>query len=137
MDVIQDPNGNWSNRNFRTSPVEEIRELSEGGLEIITRRSVYRFEQATLKPLVFLDEALLVELYMTVDNYQFCNGYFYDSEKQPHQLTYDIYGGMFQDSVLTRRADALMGQLCLSVFPTWYPCDVLRCTVSMTIPTVC
>ena len=50
VDVIQDPDGRWINRNFKTSPLEELRELEAGGLEIVTMRSVYRFEPGELTP---------------------------------------------------------------------------------------
>ena len=117
VDVIQDPCGRWINHNFKTSPLEEIRELDDGGLELITMRSVYRFEPAEMVPPVYQDAANLIELYMTVDNYQFCNGYFYDDNKEPHQLSYYVHAGMFQDSVLVRREDALMGDYVCRYFP--------------------
>lgn len=117
VEVVQDPSGKWINRNFKTSELKEIRELENGGLEMITENSVYSFEPAELKPPVYLDEANLVELYMTVVNVQFCNGFIYDENKVPHQLTHDVHGGMFQDSVLIRRVDDSMGEYVCRYFP--------------------
>lgn len=117
VDLVQDSSGKWINRNFRTSPVEEIRELEDGRLEIITENSVYRFEPAELQPPVYLDEAEVIELYLDNNNAQFCNGYYYDQDKQPHQLTYDVHGGMFQDSVLIRKAEDPMGEYVCRYFP--------------------
>lgn len=86
VDVVQDPFGKWINRNFRTSPLEKIREQDDGSLEVVTQRSVYRFEPAQMIPPVYLDEADVIEMYLNNDNAQFCNGFYYDAEKYPHQL---------------------------------------------------
>lgn len=117
VDVVQDSSGRLINRNFRTSPLEEIRELEDGGLKIITENSVYTFEPADLKPPVYQDETDLIELYMTDVNVQFCNGFIYDEIKVPHQLTHDVHCGMFQDSVLIRKKDDLMGEYVCRYFP--------------------
>lgn len=105
IDVIQDPNGNWINRNFKTSPLEEIRELDDGGLEIVTRRSVYRFVPAEIKPPIYQDDAELIELYLCDENSQFAAGYYYDGEKQPHTLIGSVHLGTFQDSVMVCLAE--------------------------------
>lgn len=105
IDIIQDPDGNWINRNFHTSPVEEIRDLENGGLEIVTMRSVYRFEPAEIKPPVYQDDAELIELYLCDTNSQFAAGYYYDAEKQPHPLIGSVHLGTFQDSVMVCLAE--------------------------------
>ena len=117
VDVVQDPFGKWINRNFRTSPVDEIREQDDGSLEIVTKRSIYRFELEEMIPPVYLDEADVIEMYLNNDNAQFCNGFYYDYEKYPHQLGYVVHVGMFQDSVLIRREDSLMGEFVCRYFP--------------------
>ena len=88
VDVVQDPEGRWINRNFRTSPLEEVRETENGGLEIVTMRSVYRFEPADIKSPVYQDDAELIELYLCDTNSQFAAGYYYDEEKQPQTLVW-------------------------------------------------
>ena len=105
VDVVQDPNGNPINRNFKTSPLEELRELNDGGLEIVTMRSVYRFEPAELKPPVYQDDTDLIELYLCDTNSQFGAGYYYDEEKQPHPLYGSVHLGTFQDSVMVCLAE--------------------------------
>lgn len=100
VDVVQDPEGRWINRNFKTSPLEELRELDDGSLEIVTMRSVYRFEPAEIKPPVYQDDADLIELYLCDTNSQFAAGFYYDEEKQPHPLIGSIHLGTFQDSVM-------------------------------------
>ena len=100
VDVVQDPAGRWINRNFKTSPLEELRELEAGGLEIVTMRSVYRFEPGELTPPVYQDAADLIELYLCDENWQFAAGFYYDSEKQPHPLVGSVHLGTFQDSVM-------------------------------------
>lgn len=100
IDVVQDPNGNYINRNFKTSPLEDIRELDDGVLEIVTMRSVYRFESAEIKPPIYQDDAELIELYLCDENSQFAAGYYYDDEKQPHTLIGSVHLGTFQDSVM-------------------------------------
>ena len=100
VDVIQNPAGRWINRNFKTSPLEELRELEDGGLEIVTMRSVYRFEPGELTPPVYQDAADLIELYLCDENWQFAAGFYYDSEKQPHPLVGSVHLGTFQDSVM-------------------------------------
>ena len=83
VDVVQDPTGRWINRNFKTSPQEELRELADGGLEIVTARSIYRFAPGELTPPVYQDAADLIELYLCDENWQFATGFYYDSEKSP------------------------------------------------------
>lgn len=112
IDIIQDPDGNWINRNFHTSPMEEIRELENGGLEIITMRSVYRFEPAEPRAPVYQDDAELIELYLCDQNYQFAAGYYYDADKQPHQLKDSVHLGTFQDSVLISQSDNFSNCVC-------------------------
>lgn len=112
IDIIQDPDGNWTNRNFRTSPVKEVRELEDGGLEIITMRSVYRFEPAEPKAPIYQDDAELIELYLCDQNYQFAAGFYYDADKQPHQLKDSVHLGNFQDSVLIFESDNFSNCVC-------------------------
>lgn len=100
VDVVQDSKGHWINRNFKTSPLEELRELADGGLEIVTARSIYRFAPGELTPLVYQDAADLIELYLCDENWQFATGFYYDSEKKPHPLVGDLHLGTFQDSVM-------------------------------------
>ena len=112
IDIIQDPDGNWINRNFHTSPVEKICETENGGLEIITMRSVYRFELAEPKAPVYQDDAELIELYLCDQNYQFAAGYYYDADKQPHPLTDSVHLGTFHDSVLIFQSDNFANCVC-------------------------
>ena len=77
VDVVQDPTGQWINRNFKTSPLEELRELEGGGLEIVTARSTYRFAPGELTPPVYQDTADLIELYLCDENWLFAAGVFY------------------------------------------------------------
>lgn len=100
IDVVQDPSGEWINRNFKTSPLREVKEMEDGGLKIVTMNSVYVFEPAELKAPVYQDEADLIELYLCDTNSQFAAGFFYDENKQPHPLVAFYHSGMMQDSVL-------------------------------------
>lgn len=100
VDVVQDPAGQWINRNFKTSPLEELRELADGGLEIVTARSIYRFAPGELTPPVYQDAVNLIELYLCAENWLFATGFYYDSEKKPHPLVGDLHLGTFQDSVM-------------------------------------
>lgn len=111
VDIIQEPDGNWINRNFHTSPVEEVREIEDGGLEITTMRSVYRFEPAEPKAPVYQDDAELIELYLCEQNYQFAAGFYYDANKQPHQLKDSVHLGI-QDSVLIFQSDNFSNCVC-------------------------
>lgn len=105
VDVVQDPEGKWINRNFRTSELKEIRELENGGLEMITENSVYTFEPAEINPPVYQDDADLIELYLCDTNSQFAAGFYYDEEKQPHRLYGSVHLGTFQDSVMVCLAE--------------------------------
>lgn len=112
IDIIQDPDGNWINRNFYTSPVEKICETEDGGLEITTVRSVYRFEPAEPKAPVYQDDAELIELYLCDQNYQFSAGFYYDADKQPHQLRDTVHMGSVRDSVLIFQSDNFSNCVC-------------------------
>lgn len=112
VDIIQDPDGNCINRNFHTSPVEQICETEDGGLEITTVRSVYRFEPAEPKTPVYQDDAELIELYLCDQNYQFSAGFYYDADKHPHQLRESVHLGTFQDSVLIFQSDNVSNCVC-------------------------
>ena len=112
IDIVQDPAGIWINRNFKTSPLREIKEKEDGGLEIVTMNSVYIFAPAALKEPVYQDEANIIELYLCDSNSQFAAGFFYDENKHTHPLVAYYHSGMVVDSVLIDLKDAPGKTVC-------------------------
>ncbi len=114
MDFVQKENGDWVKRHLHTSTVREVEE-NEFGLIIYTSYSIYTFKKAVLKEAVYQDAANLIELYMSMeDDFYFGKGFYYDKNKQPHELKKWVHLGMFQDSVLIypKTSDPSMGTVC-------------------------
>lgn len=104
MTFSQDEHGMPINRTLRTSPVTKILE-TDGRLEIHTQNSIYVFREAKMSEPCYLDEANLIELFLSDEGYQFCAGFYYDEMKNPHKLHEYVHVGMFQDSVLIHFGD--------------------------------
>lgn len=99
MKFVQDRDGRWICRYLRTSPVSEILE-KENVIEVHTQNSIYVFESVELVPPVYQDTSNLIELYLSDEGHRFCKGFYYDEDKQPHELVCWIHVGMFVDSCL-------------------------------------
>lgn len=96
----RDARGSHINRNIHTSLVNYVEE-TESGLKIHTENSIYILEETDLEQETLLDAANLIELYLSLDdNYYFCKGYYYDSEKKAHELYTNIHLGFIVDSCL-------------------------------------
>ena len=107
MEFIQDREGNWINLRLRTSLVDDIQE-KDGVVEIRTQNSIYVLEPAELREPEYLDEAEVIELYLSTDaQFKFCTGFYYNAEKEPLELVCHAHAGTFQDSCL----------ICLKSFP--------------------
>ena len=111
MTFIQDGAGNWINRSLRTSLVSKIAETKRG-LEIHTMNSIYVFEEAELREPKFLDAADTIELYLNDEENRFCKGFYYDTDKTPHELECVIHLGTFQDSCILCLDGNLMQSVC-------------------------
>jgi len=71
------------------------------------------FEPTTLKEPVFQDEAELIELYLSTGSHDmFCTGYYYDADKNPHELVNHMHVGTFQDSCLIMQKDRIGATVC-------------------------
>ena len=102
LDFVQDEAGMWINRSIHTSAVESI-QGTDGGLNIYTRNSVYRFVKAEMKKNPVCGEANILELYMSSEErFDFAKGFYCDSEGVANELFPHIHVGMFTDSVLLR-----------------------------------
>lgn len=115
MHFVENKNGQPINRDIHTSVVLDVKETDNGGLKIYTRNSVYILEKAVLKEITYQDAAELVELYLSLEeNYHFAKGFYYDDDKKPHELEYEIHLGMFTDTVLigTHEDTQLTRYLC-------------------------
>lgn len=116
MHFAENGNGQPINRDIHTSVVLDVKETDNNGLKIYTRNSVYIMEKATLKEIKTVqDAAELVELYLSLEeNYHFAKGFYYDKDKKPHELVYEVHLGMFTDTVLigTREETRLSRYLC-------------------------
>ena len=114
MKFIQTEDGLWCKRGLHTSTVWEVKE-TENGVKLITSNSIYVFEKAELNEVTYQDEANLIELYMSLeDDDYFGKGFYYDTEKKPHELREHVHVGMFQDSVLIHfiKEENLQGCAC-------------------------
>lgn len=93
MTFVQKSDGTWIRRPLHVGGVSRIFE-TESVLEIYTNTAVYVFEAAFLREPTFLDEASVLELYMSFNEVScFGKGYFYDALKNPHELyKYELCG---------------------------------------------
>lgn len=100
MTFIRDANGQPVQRKLHTSVVNFVEETARG-LKIHTQNSIYVMEEAEVTEIVPLDEANLIELYLslTEDNH-FATGFYYDADRKVHELVEYVHVGMFTDSVL-------------------------------------
>lgn len=106
MLFVQGPDGEWINRMLLTSSVSNVEEKNEE-IYIFTRNSIYVFMKAELRKPQFLDEANLIELYLSIEeNGYFAKGFYYDDNKEPHELCSTLHVGMVMDSVLISRLDS-------------------------------
>lgn len=114
MTFVQTERGLWCKRRLHTSIVLQVEE-TEKGVKIHTYNSIYVFEKAKLRKVPYQDTADLIELYLSLeDNDYFGKGFYYDANKQPHELREYVHVGMFQDSVLVGFVpeDELRGYVC-------------------------
>lgn len=96
----RDSKGNYINRNIHTSLVNHVVE-TENGLKIHTENSIYILEKTVLGHKELLDVANLIELYLSLDdNFYFCKGFYYDPEKNAHELYTSVHVGFMVDSCL-------------------------------------
>lgn len=105
-------------RSLHTSTVWSVEE-TENGVKLMTSNSIYVFEKAEIKEIPKLEEANLIELYMSLeDDYCFGAGFYYDAEKNAHELREYVHLGMFQDSVLIHIVkDELLMDCACRYFP--------------------
>lgn len=121
MDFVRDERGHWIQRRLITSEVVDVINLDDR-LAIQTKNSIYLFEKAELPTVVYLDEANLIELYLSQEEeYMFAKGIYYDCNKNPHELSQLVHSGMFQDSVLLELPEKspVKGYAC-RYFPLWH-----------------
>ena len=102
---IQDANGNFVNKNLRTSLISEIVEADDGGIEVITANSIYVFEPATLMEPEFREATNLIELWLGSGDHRFDKGVHYDADGNPHILQLSIHLGAVRDSFLICHMD--------------------------------
>ena len=96
----RDPKGKHIHRNIHTSLVNYVEE-TEFGLNIHTENSTYVLEKTVLEQEIVLDAADLIELYLSMDdNYYFCKGFYYNSEKKAYELYTYIHVSFTVDSCL-------------------------------------
>lgn len=119
MEFIQDREGNWTNLRLHTTPVSDIQEKN-GIVEIYTMNSIYILEPAVLREPEYLDEADVIELYLSTNaQFRFCTGFVYDADKKPHELECSAHAGTFQDSCLIRMKTFPYDTVC-RYFPSRY-----------------
>ena len=114
MKFVQTEDGLWCKRRLHTSIVLKVEE-TKNGVNIHTYNSIYVFEKAILKEIPYQDSANLIELYLSLeDNDYFGKGFYYDADKQTHELVEIVHVGMFQDCVLVcfMPEDELHGCVC-------------------------
>ena len=115
LDFVYDKNNVPINRHLRTSPLTEL-QISETGLRIHTRNSVYVLERVDPPEMTYQDTADLIELYLNNEEYNFAAGYYYDAEKKPHKLDRSIHVGTVVDSCLI----CFDGGIVCRYFPSMY-----------------
>lgn len=110
MTFIRDAEGQPIQRKLHTGVVCFV-EKTERGLKIHTQNSIYVMEEAEVTELMPLDEANLIELYLSLDDdCHFAAGFYYDADRKAHELVEYMHVGMFTDSVLIGTyEDALYG----------------------------
>ena len=100
MQFVRNELGQPVHRSLHTSIVWNVKETGNG-VKLITSNSIYVFEEAEVKEIPKLDEANVIELYMSLeDDYFFGAGFYYDEDKNAYELKEHVHLGMFQDSVL-------------------------------------
>lgn len=100
MHFIQDENGNWIRRDLHTSIVYQINETVDG-IEVHTHNSIYYLQKTVLEEPEYREEAELIELYLSLDdNCNFCKGFYYDCNKEKHELFPYIHVGLVVDTAL-------------------------------------
>ena len=100
MTFIREADGQPVQRKLHTSVVHFVEE-TERSLKIHTQNLICVMEEAEVIEIVPLDEANLIEMYLSMeeDNY-FAAGYYYDTDRKAHELVEYVHVGMFTDSVL-------------------------------------
>lgn len=111
LHFAQDAEGRWTNNRLRTSLVTEVRE-QEGRVEVVTANSIYVLEPAELPEPEPRDAANLIEMWLNNQRSQFCKGYYYDAEKQRHELVSDMHLGTTTDSCLISLKEDLSVIVC-------------------------
>ncbi len=101
----------WTRRDLHTSPVSSVEER-DGKLGLHTHNSIYVFEEAVLPEPQYLDMANVLELYLDDYGFHFFKGFYYDDEKQPHELDCSINLGLFEDTCLIYQVDGKKDFLC-------------------------
>lgn len=100
MQFIQSPDGDWIFKQLGTSVFLGAIETA-GCLEVYTENSIYLLEPVPAPDPGYLNEAGLIELFLSADtNSKFCRGVYYDDAGTPHDLVCSVHLGMFQDSCL-------------------------------------
>lgn len=108
MTFVQKEDGMPVQRKLHTSVVDFVEE-TERSLKIHTKNSIYVMEEARIIEIEPLDEANLIELYLSLmeDNH-FAAGFYYDANRKPHELVEYVHVGMFTDSVLIGTYEEVM-----------------------------
>jgi len=119
MQFVQSNDGKWMNYNITTSPVLDIQD-EDNRIQLYTENSLYIFEPAEIVPPEYLDEAEVIELYLTNDShYKFCTGFYYDGDKKPSELVCHVHAGTLQDSCLITLKES-PGVITCRYFPFRY-----------------
>lgn len=96
----QDADGNFIERNLRTSLISEIIKKNDGQIEVITANSIYVFKPAMPKEPEYREATNLIEIWLGTGDYRFDKGVHYDADGNPHILQLSIHIGTFDDSFL-------------------------------------
>lgn len=104
MEFVLDGCGHWIYKRLRTSPVIDVTHNGKY-IEVKTINSIYVLEPAVLPPHEYQDAADLIELYLSDEGNRFVKGFYYDTDKVPHDLEAFVHESLVVDSCLVHFSD--------------------------------
>lgn len=112
IDLIRGPAGKHIHGIIEIKSLEEIRELENGYLEIVTTKCVYCFEPVVAAKALYPEEGAMIELYLCNDHIQFDSGLYVDGHGRPHVLEAVLNLGHGHHHVAVMRKDRPFATVC-------------------------
>ena len=112
IDLLQGPDGKCIHGSIEINLLEDVRELENGDLEIVTTDCVCCFEPVVAAQDLYPEDGAMIELYLCNDHIQFDSGLYVDDHGSPHVLDAVVNLGRVHHNVAVVRKDRPFATVC-------------------------